>query len=112
MLTTESSVLPSFVAKSPLHSLTFRRSLSESTEGLNRRAGCVPDLKFPCIEEPLRYVNPIPVALAPALERYRINIVRLRQAQVFNLQVELGWKSRDDDRLAPVGISASRHGYE
>ena len=86
--------------------------MSEKHEGLKLRPGCVPDLKFPCFEEPLWNVDTVPVAFAPPLERYRINIVRLRQAQVFNLHVELGWKSRHDDRFAPVGISASRHGHE
>jgi hypothetical protein len=67
----------------------------------------------PLVEQPLRYVAPVPIALAPFAQFHGASTGLLRESQLVNLHFELSggtWSAVERLPVAPVRISASaRH---
>jgi hypothetical protein len=64
----------------------------------------------PLSKQPLRDVDPIAVAFAPAPQLDRGNVLVLTQSQLANLLIELSRQDRNwPNRIAPIWISPMSH---
>ena len=76
----------------------------------SRREEVQLDLHPPLFEQPFGNIHTIPIVIARVLQFCRRDVVRPRESQACDLDVELGMKGRyGQDSLAPIRVSAFGH---